>query len=102
MGLGIEVLGADDGGLIGAAPDWLKKAGQAIVPAAASAAEDALKDKPKDGSKPGDKAKGGDAPSGGGSGESFFTKVLFWKVRVWHAMLSVAGAGGLAYWKFKK
>lgn len=96
--LGLDMVGADEGGLLGAAPDWLKKAGAAVIPAAADAASKALDDKPKDGDKSKDAAKA-DKPK---DDESFFTKAIVGPVKVWHAMLAGVAAGGLAWWKLRK
>jgi hypothetical protein len=101
--IGIDIVGAGEGGLIGDAADLAKKAGSALLPVASKAAGDALADKPKDGGKDGkDAGKGKSKDAGGGSDESFFTKTIVAPVKVWHALVGVVVAGGGIYWWRRK
>jgi hypothetical protein len=96
---GIDVVGASEDGLVGAAADLAKKAGAALLPVASEAASDALSDKPKD---KGGKDKGGKDKGGGSSDESFFQKTIVAPVKVWHALVgAVVAAGGIYWWRRK-
>jgi hypothetical protein len=95
--IGIDVVGASEGGLIGDAAALAKKAGAAILPVASEAASDALSDKPKDAK--GKDAKGG-KDKGSSSDESFFQKTIVAPVKVWHALVgAVVAAGGIYWWR---
>ena len=92
--IGIDIVGASEGGLIGDAKELAKKAGAAILPVASEAASDALSDKPKD---KGAKDKGA-KDKGSSSDESFFTKTIVAPVKVWHALVGAVVVVGGGYW----
>jgi hypothetical protein len=81
--------------------DWFKKEGKSLVPAAEGAINDALKDKPKDGSGvDADKAKIAKSKSGGGG--NWFTDPVMGPVPGWGVLGIVVGAAGAVGFAVKK